>query len=121
MRLDNIYNITLGEVVVKIIQQNDLDEQECRFYMLNNSLLNSPIEIDAETDDPVLYGDLYIKVCQCQWNIVGVSLRGFAPARRTTGLHGVSPPTPTNIAGVSPPTPTNICRCCDYYYILDYC
>ena len=58
----NPNNITLGQIVQRIINQNVEVPQEALFYMHNNILMNSPIEIDKDTIDLVESGDLLINV-----------------------------------------------------------
>jgi hypothetical protein len=55
------YDLTLGQVVQRIIVRTNTP-QNSRFYMCNNVLMNSPIEIDSSTEDLVEQGDLMIKI-----------------------------------------------------------
>ena len=37
-----------------------------RYYVYANSMVNSPIEIDETTDDPLDPDDRWLRVCQCK-------------------------------------------------------
>lgn len=54
------YLPTLGQVVRNIMNANGLP-LGTQYFMFNNEYGNSPVEIDADTEDSVEPGDMYIK------------------------------------------------------------
>ncbi len=68
--VQNPNGFTLGQIVHRICNRNREIHQDSRFYMCNNALLNSPIEIDMDTEDLVEPGDLLIRVRHGQYDRV---------------------------------------------------